>query len=877
VLVARNRTKTSHSKFLNDISAMATKVQTSGGTISRFSDSVKAKTYAAKINSNSVPIQKVLLLIEANGALILGRQGTKRALDMNKELLIALQWLIKKGCHPDCIDVVVLGGEDISNVPEAERASAWTAVHDDHTSRSFYANRYSKETTWTSPFELQTEKWVEHEDKKENKYYVDKISHVSVWERPKTFNETAKRAPGAYLELMKMYTKGNLKLISELPQDFLKGFEKAAFEIAKENKNATTACLVICNENRDLSELKNFFQDTLAPKLPHLDSLNILPCRAKNAARVKAKEYAIRMMGKLISVRKYPATNNLVKWDLADGATFERAKLESKWQNKRKSQTAKGTSETHLTFELHKYKVLLGKLDKKKDSSGNALFLNDSLGQGAFGKVYRALDDRGNQVAVKVYVTGEIEKQDMTFAVNKELGIMMKMNAPKQGRKSGHPNVLAITEYFVSATHMYVIMEIAEGGAFFDKVNKKLVDTGPFSEDEARPYFIQLANGLRFMHDSKYVHRDLKPENMLLGGKDNAIIKLCDFGLSTWVKEDEKLTGDEQQHYNATKAGGSAPSSGFSLRSLFGLGKSNSTKEKSGKGVHRRLSMQKGAVSERAFKQLQSRVGTPHYVAPEVLTGHGYDGFEADVWSSGVILYIMLVGSFPFDKAIIEEFIGFIRDNRTYDVGTTFALETEYLNPLSSDAKDLIVQMLETDPEKRITLNEVMAHPWTRQGGKERKEGTLSKQRALFDKNYYCVLGKGKFSYYDDSSRKNLHHALHIGECSLIEGSSDSDLSLTIVDRKNNNKTYKFNAPDLQSRKDWADAIKKEALGDGESGGYRLADNSNAYDETNMGSNQMELMLETANLLLEKGDITREDYNDMCVQATQMLYSSALE
>jgi len=270
-------------------------------------------------------------------------------------------------------------------------------------------------------------------------------------------------------------------------------------------------------------------------------------------------------------------------------------------------------------------------------------------------------------------------------------------------------------------------------------------------------------------------------------------------------------------------------------------------------------------------------VGTPHYVAPEVLTGHGYDGFEADVWSSGVILYIMLVGSFPFDKAIIEEFIGFIRDNRTYDVGTTFALETEYLNPLSSDAKDLIVQMLETDPEKRITLNEVMAHPWTRQGGKERKEGTLSKQRALFDKNYYCVLGKGKFSYYDDSSRKNLHHALHIGECSLIEGSSDSDLSLTIVDRKNNNKTYKFNAPDLQSRKDWADAIKKEALGDGESGGYRLADNSNAYDETNMGSNQMELMLETANLLLEKGDITREDYNDMCVQATQMLYSSALE
>ena len=265
--------------------------------------------------------------------------------------------------------------------------------------------------------------------------------------------------------------------------------------------------------------------------------------------------------------------------------------------------------------------------------------LNDSLGQGAFGKVYRSVCDDGSFMAVKVYQKEEIEKQDMSFAVSKELGIMCKLNRPvgidEDKDEPGHPNVLSIRELYESEKDMYVIMEIAEGGAFFDRVNKQLANKGPFKESSARPYFIQLIQGLAYMHESKYVHRDLKPENMLLGGPHNDVIKICDFGLSTWVKEDSKLGEgeDESKYYEASSPGVDQKTkrkSAWGIATLFGSKKPNI-------GKARKLSST-GSMSDKEFKMLQSRVGTPHYVAPEVLTGLGYDGFQADVWSTGVIL-----------------------------------------------------------------------------------------------------------------------------------------------------------------------------------------------------------------------------------------------
>lgn len=114
----------------------------------------------------------------------------------------------------------------------------------------------------------------------------------------------------------------------------------------------------------------------------------------------------------------------------------------------------------------------------------------------------------------------------------------------------------------------------------------RIVKIGRFSEDEARYFFQQLISGVEFCHKSGVCHRDLKLENTLLDGSPAPLLKICDFGYSKSMLMDS---------------------------------------------------------------QPKSTVGTPAYIAPEVLSKKKYDGHKADVWSCGVTLYVMLVGAYPFE------------------------------------------------------------------------------------------------------------------------------------------------------------------------------------------------------------------------------------
>ncbi|XP_019462072.1 PREDICTED: serine/threonine-protein kinase SAPK1-like isoform X2 [Lupinus angustifolius] len=115
---------------------------------------------------------------------------------------------------------------------------------------------------------------------------------------------------------------------------------------------------------------------------------------------------------------------------------------------------------------------------------------------------------------------------------------------------------------------------------------ERICSAGRFSEDEARYFFQQLISGVSYCHSMEICHRDLKLENTLLDGSSAPRLKICDFGYS------------------------------------------------------------KSSV---LHSQPKSTVGTPAYIAPEVLSRREYDGKVADVWSCGVTLYVMLVGAYPFE------------------------------------------------------------------------------------------------------------------------------------------------------------------------------------------------------------------------------------
>lgn len=174
------------------------------------------------------------------------------------------------------------------------------------------------------------------------------------------------------------------------------------------------------------------------------------------------------------------------------------------------------------------------------------------------------------------------------------------------------------------------------------------VAKGRFTEDLSRKYFQQLISAVGYCHSRGIFHRDLKPENLLLD--ENGNLKVSDFGLS--------------------------------------------------------------AVTDqiRADGMLHTLCGTPAYVAPEILTKKGYDGAKVDVWSCGVILFVMNAGYLPFNDPNLMAMYRKIYNG-------------EFRCPkwMSIDMKRFISRLLYTNTDTRITLDEILKDPWFRKGYKEPK------------------------------------------------------------------------------------------------------------------------------------------------------------
>lgn len=207
-----------------------------------------------------------------------------------------------------------------------------------------------------------------------------------------------------------------------------------------------------------------------------------------------------------------------------------------------------------------------------------------------------------------------------------------------------HRYIVQLKEVLASRTKIFIVLELVTGGELFDKI----VAAGKLNEEQARHYFRQLVEGVEYCHSKGVCHRDLKPENLLLDEAGD--LKISDFGLSALYDGE--------------------------------------------------------AEGESRSQLLHTTCGTPNYVAPEVLADKGYDGRTADVWSIGVILYVLLAGFLPFDEPTMTALFRKIQ-----------AADFQYPSWFTPEVKSLLDKVLIADPKARITLREVKQDPWYRAGG----------------------------------------------------------------------------------------------------------------------------------------------------------------
>lgn len=213
-------------------------------------------------------------------------------------------------------------------------------------------------------------------------------------------------------------------------------------------------------------------------------------------------------------------------------------------------------------------------------------------------------------------------------------------------RQLEHPHIVELKEVVVASQETFIVMELLSGGELFNRI----VEQGRFSEEQAAGLFAQILLSMEYLHSLNIVHRDVKPENILYLSPGSTDIKLIDFGYAGIWAADKQLTG---------------------------------------------------------------LCGTPDYVAPEVLSWYEDDesgtpyGKGSDLWSLGVLLYVILSGCSPFSAEEEDELLQLV-------AAAKYEFHEAEWKEISADAKDLIRKLLLVDPAARLTMSQVLDHPWLR-------------------------------------------------------------------------------------------------------------------------------------------------------------------
>jgi serine/threonine protein kinase len=188
----------------------------------------------------------------------------------------------------------------------------------------------------------------------------------------------------------------------------------------------------------------------------------------------------------------------------------------------------------------------------------------------------------------------------------------------------------------------FLVFEYCKGGDLLELLHSE--SSGKLSESDACSVTYELTKAVAYIHSLCIVHRDIKLENVLIQKHLDAsrTIKLADFGLAVRLDENKK--------------------------------------------------------------KLTDKCGTPIYVAPEILSGDGY-GLEVDVWSLGVVFYILLCGYAPFQSDNDEQTLEIVKNGELRFVDLDWSL-------VSVQVRHLIQQMLDRNLHSRISASDILKHDW---------------------------------------------------------------------------------------------------------------------------------------------------------------------
>lgn len=315
--------------------------------------------------------------------------------------------------------------------------------------------------------------------------------------------------------------------------------------------------------------------------------------------------------------------------------------------------------------------------DEENGVRVNQYSIKQEIGRGSYGAVHLAVDQSGQEYAMKEFSKSRLRKQSQSnilrrphqargrgcprlplphghrrsasqihdeeengnplYLIREEIAIMKKLD---------HENIIKLYEVLddPDGDSLYMVMEYcAKGVVMKVGLGEK---TEPYTEEQCRLWFRDMILGIEYLHSQGIIHRDIKPDNLILTADD--CLKIVDFGVSEFFKKGTNMF----------------------------TGKS---------------------------------VGSPAFLPPELCkVGHGeVSGAAADVWSMGVTLYCLCFGCLPFNYTGVLELYDAIRE-KAPEIPTD-----------NEDLKDLLLQLLDKNPETRINLHRLREHPWVTRYGED--------------------------------------------------------------------------------------------------------------------------------------------------------------